>query len=165
MCRAGWRIPAAQGMQKSGWEAGCCFRGALLQTAVGQWVTERSAVLCQKGCSSDTRSETVLSVGDILHPRKPQLSLVLSRERVAAMCVRKLRMPVPASPGGRARFAWVGECTSLLENCRKWFILFLWELLRVWKHFCRFFFYYLDRKGVHTAACFWVKMRFGSGSF
>lgn len=51
---------------------GAALGGVLLQRAVGQSLAERSAVLCQTGCGSDTRPKTVLCEGDILHPCKPR---------------------------------------------------------------------------------------------
>lgn len=55
--------------------------GALLQRAVGPSVAERSAVLCWRGYGSDTRLKMVLCEGDILHPSKPQQSVVRALQR------------------------------------------------------------------------------------
>lgn len=44
--------------------------GALLLRDIVQLVTERSAILCWKGCSSDMRLKSVLYGGDILHACK-----------------------------------------------------------------------------------------------
>lgn len=125
--------------------------GVLLRGLLYNWSQEEASTPGRTGCGSKMRLKMVLCRADVSHPCNSQLS----REHIAVLPVHKHTDACACFPqeGEPSLPGWVNvdHFWSIPENGS---FCFCGSFLECGNTFVEFFYYYLDRKGVHTAACF-----------